>query len=64
MARESMDVLELLRKRGLDVDVDFLREALGVLVEGIMDAEVSANLCKRATLSVLMPTIRASVNSN
>ena len=42
MARESMDVLELLRKRGLDVDVDFLREALGVLVKGIMDAEVSA----------------------
>ena len=41
MARDSMDILELLRKRGLDEDVDFLREALGVLVEGIMDAEVS-----------------------
>ena len=41
MARDSMDILELLRKRGLDGDVDFLREALGVLVEGIMDAEVS-----------------------
>ena len=64
MARENMDVLELLRKRSLDGDVDLLREALGVLVEGIMDAEVSANLCKRSTLSVLMPTIRASVNSN
>ncbi len=37
-----MDVLELLRKRGMDGDIDFLREALGVLVEGIMDAEVSA----------------------
>ena len=29
MARESMDLLELLRKRGMDGDVDFLREALG-----------------------------------
>ena len=42
MARGSMDILELLRKRGMDGDVDFLREALAVLVEGIMDAEVSA----------------------
>ena len=34
-----MDLLELLRKRGIDgdVDVDFLREALRVLVDGIMD---------------------------
>ena len=39
-----MDLLELLRKRGLDGDVDFLREALRVLVEGIMDAEVSAQI--------------------
>ena len=37
-----MDLLELLRKGGMDGDVDFLREALRVLVEGIMDAEVSA----------------------
>ena len=42
MARDSMDILELLRKRGMDGDVDFLREALGVLVDGIMDAEASA----------------------
>ena len=41
MGRESMDVLELLHKRGMDGDVDFLREALAVLVEGIMDAEAS-----------------------
>ena len=41
MARESMDLLELLRKRGMDGDVDFLREALGVLVDGLMDAEAS-----------------------
>ena len=42
MAKNSMDLLELLRKRGMEGDVDFLREALRVLVEGIMDAEVSA----------------------
>ena len=41
MARESMDLLELLRKRGMDGDVDFLREALAVLVDGLMDAEAS-----------------------
>ena len=33
MARDGMDILELLRKRGLDGDVDFLREALAVLDE-------------------------------
>ncbi len=38
-----MDLLELLRRGGMDGDVDFLREALRVLVEGIMDAEVSAS---------------------
>ena len=42
MVKHSMDLLELLRKRGLDGDVDFLREALRVLTDGIMDAEVSA----------------------
>jgi len=44
MAKNSMDLLELLRKRGMDGDVDFLREALQVLVEGIMDAEVSSQI--------------------
>ena len=44
MVKDSMDLLELLRKRGVDGDVDFLREALQVLVEGIMDAEVSARI--------------------
>ena len=44
MVKDSMDLLELLRKRGVDGDVDFLREALRVLVEGIMDAEVSARI--------------------
>ena len=44
MVKERMDLLELLRKGGMDGDVDFLREALRVLVEGIMDAEVSARI--------------------
>lgn len=44
MAKNSMDLLELLRKRGMAGDVDFLREALPALVEGIMDAEVSAQI--------------------
>ena len=37
-----MDLLELMRKRGVDGDVDFLREALRVLVEEIMEADVSS----------------------
>ena len=44
MLKERMDLLELLRKGGMDGDVDFLREALRVLVEGIMDAEVSSRI--------------------
>ena len=44
-----MDLLELLRKRGMDGD-DLLREArLRVLVDGIMDAEVSAQIGARST---------------
>ena len=38
MIKDSVDLLELLRKRGLDGDVDFLREALRVLVVGIKEA--------------------------
>ena len=44
MADNSMDLWELLRKRGMEGDVDFRREALRVLEEGIMDAEVSAQI--------------------
>ena len=44
MVKERMDLLELMRKRGMDGDVDFLREALRVVVEGIMDAEVSSRI--------------------
>ena len=40
MAKERTNVLELLRQRGMDGDVDFLRAALRVLVDGIMDAGV------------------------
>ena len=36
--------MELLRKRGIDRDVDYLREALRVLVDSIMDAEVSTQM--------------------
>ena len=44
MVKERMDLLELLRKRGADGDVDFLRAALRVLVEEIMEAEVSSRI--------------------
>ena len=40
MTKQSMDLLELLRKRGRDGDVDFLREALQALVEGIIACPV------------------------
>ena len=44
MAKARTDVLELLRQRGMDGDVDFRRAALRVLVDGIMDAGVSARI--------------------
>ena len=44
MARDRMDVLELLRKQAPEADVDFLREAMGVLVQAIMEAEVAAQI--------------------
>ena len=40
MAKNSMDLLELLRKRGMEGGVDFLREALQVLVESIIACPV------------------------
>ena len=42
MVKERMGPAGAMRKGGMDGDVDFLREALRVLVEGIMDAEVSS----------------------
>ena len=65
MVKDSMDLLELLRKRGLDGDVDFLREALQVLVEGVMDAEVSArigavaNICNLSQNSSIVSSLGA-----
>ena len=44
MVKQRMDLLELFRKRGMDGTWTDLREALRVLVDGIMDAEVSAQI--------------------
>jgi len=44
MVKDSMDLLELLRKRGIDGDVDFPLEALRVVAEAVMDADVSAKI--------------------
>ena len=38
MVKDSMDLLELLPNRGVDGDVDLLREALRMLMDAIMDA--------------------------
>ena len=40
MAKDRMTVLEMLRKAGMDKDVDFLREGVKVLAESIMELEV------------------------
>jgi Transposase and inactivated derivatives len=39
-----MSLLELLRKSGSDGNVDFLKEALNVLVHSLMEAEVAAQI--------------------
>ena len=44
MIKDCMDLLELLRKKGVDGDVDFLQEALRVLMNAIVDAEVTARI--------------------
>ena len=44
MVTESADVLELLRKQASGADIDFLREAVAVLAEAVMDREVSAQV--------------------
>lgn len=43
-ASQSIDLLELLRKVGLERDTDFLREGVRVLTQALMEAEVSAHL--------------------
>lgn len=42
--RQRMGVLELVGKQAEDGDVDFLREAMGVLVQAMMEAEVLAQI--------------------
>ena len=37
-----MDLLELLRNQGAEDDLDFLRVAVAVLAEAVMEAEVAA----------------------
>ena len=44
MVKQRMDLLELVRNRAEDADLDFLREAMGVLVQAIMDAEVAVQI--------------------
>ena len=44
MVKESVDLLELLRKQADGGDLDFLREAVTVLAQAVMDAEVSAQI--------------------
>jgi putative transposase len=44
MVKERIDILELVRKAAAEADVDFLREALGVLVRAIMEAEVTTQV--------------------
>ena len=42
MVRESVNLLELLRKQAAGGDLDFLREAVAVLAEAVMEAEVAS----------------------
>ena len=44
VAKNRMDLLQILLKGGLEGDVDFLRVPLRALVEGIVDAEDSAQI--------------------
>jgi transposase-like protein len=44
VVKERIDILELVRKAAAETDVDFLREALGVLVSAIMEAEVTTQV--------------------
>ena len=44
MVKQRMNLLELVRNQAEDADVDFLREAMGVLVQAIMEAEVAVQI--------------------
>lgn len=41
---DRMSLLDLLRKSGIEGNIDFLKEALQVLVQSLMEAEVSAQI--------------------
>src|SRR5918911_4926350 len=43
-AGQSIDLLSLLRKAGVEADTDFLREGVRVLTQALLEAEVSAHL--------------------
>ena len=51
MVKPRTDLLQLLRKRGRDGDVDFLWEVLRFLVDGIMDAEFHSGFSSWAPTS-------------
>ncbi len=42
MAKDRMDVLELLRKEAYDTDIGFLREGLRMFAQAVMEAEVTS----------------------
>ena len=42
MVRESVNLLELLRRQAAGGDLDFLRQAVALLAEAVMEAEVAA----------------------
>ena len=44
MVKERVNLLELLRKQAAGGDLDFLREAVAVLAEAVMEAEVAAQV--------------------
>ena len=43
MAKDRMDVLELLRREAPPADLDFLREGLQVLIQAVMEAEAGSH---------------------
>lgn len=44
MTSPTMDILDLLRKHSEDADLDFLREALGILTQAVMEVDVSEQI--------------------
>mgnify|MGYP003351746875 CR=1 FL=1 len=61
MVRDRVDILGLLRKQAEEADLDFLREALSVLSDAIMDVEVTNQ--KTDSSGELVP-LRAATKKN